>query len=100
VYQEPFHISEADEADLVALADGRLDPARERELTERLIAEPELAAAFEQQQRGLNALAAAAAQASAPPSLRARVHEMARDAERAPQKPPRPWRRWLSRSPR
>lgn len=95
---EPFHISAADEADLVALVDGRLDPAREREMTERLIAEPELVAAFEQQQRGVNAIAAAAAQVSAPRSLRAKVEAMERQAEHP--RPASAWRRWLSRSSR
>jgi anti-sigma factor RsiW len=98
VQPEPFSISAADEADLVALVDGRLDPARERELTERLIAEPELAAAFEQQQRGVNAIAAAAAQVSAPRSLRASVEAMERRAQ--PARPAPAWRRWLSRSSR
>jgi anti-sigma factor RsiW len=80
VHPEPSPISEADEADLAALADGRLSPARERELTERLDAEPELAAAFERQQHGLEAIIAAAEQISAPPSLLARIREMERAA--------------------
>lgn len=77
---EPSHISEADEAELAALADGRLDPVREQRLSERLDSDPALAAAFEQQQRGLAAITAAAADVSAPLSLRTRIEEMERAA--------------------
>lgn len=80
MHPEPTPISEADEAELAALADGRLDAERERALFERLAAEPALADALERQQRGLAAITAAAADVSAPLALRARVADMEREA--------------------
>ena len=84
---EPYPLSEAEEADLAALADGRLDPDRREALEARMAAEPRLAAALDRQRAGLTAITAAAASVSAPLALRARIEEMQR--EPAPRR-----RRW------
>lgn len=80
MHPEPPPISEADEAELAALADGRLDTGRERVLFERLGTEPALAEAYERQQRGLAAITAAAADVSAPLALHARIADMEHEA--------------------
>jgi hypothetical protein len=77
---EPYPLSESDEADLAALADGRLDPARRAEVEARVEAEPELAAALARQRRGLIAIAAAAEDVSAPLALRVRIEAMQKEA--------------------
>ena len=77
---ERSRISEIDEADLAALVDGRLAPARRDELEARLAEEPTLAEALERQRRGLTAIAAAAGSVSAPLALRQRIEEMQRGA--------------------
>ena len=72
---EPSRISESDEADLAALADGRLEPARRDALEARLEAEPALADALARQRRG-DRDAAAAGGISAPLALRERIEAM------------------------
>lgn len=62
-------ISEDTQAQLAALADGTLEPERARRLREEMARSPSLAAALEEQQAALSALAAVA-QAEAPTSLR------------------------------
>jgi anti-sigma factor RsiW len=64
------------EADLAALAEGRLDPDRRAAVEARLAADPDLAAALDQQRRALAAIAAASV--IAPGALRARLDDAAR----------------------
>jgi anti-sigma factor RsiW len=73
-------LSERDEADLAALADGRLDPARRAGLEQRADADPVLAGAMARQRAGLAAITAAAEGTSAPVALRTRVEAMQREA--------------------
>jgi hypothetical protein len=61
------------EADLAALADGRLDPDTGAAVEARVAADPALAAALDQQRRGLAAIAAASI--TAPAGLRSRLEE-------------------------
>jgi anti-sigma factor RsiW len=60
---EPF--SQQTEADLVALADGRLSPVRAAEVQASVAADPVLAAALAAQRAALGAIAAAAVPAPA-----------------------------------
>jgi hypothetical protein len=83
---EPRPLSEAEEADLTALADGRLEPARASEMEARVASDARLARALERQRAGLTAITAAAGSVSAPMALRARIEEMQRE--------PAPRRRW------
>ena len=62
-----------DEADLAALADDRLDPARRAQVEARLAADPDLAAAFERQLAARSAISYAVADTSAPLALRERL---------------------------
>ena len=89
MHPEPPPISEADEAALAALADGKLDPEREEALFARFTTEPALLEAYERQQRGLAAITAAAADVSAPLALRTRVAELERPAPRERRRLPR-----------
>jgi anti-sigma factor RsiW len=75
-------LSAADEADLAALADGRLEPARRAAVQARVDADPVLAAALAEQRAAVRALAVVSEQVSAPPALRARVAELQRAAAR------------------
>jgi anti-sigma factor RsiW len=59
------------EAELAALADGRLDPDRRAAVEARVAADPALATALEQQRRALATIAAASI--TAPAGLRARL---------------------------
>jgi ribosomal protein L34 len=79
---EPPRLPESDEADLAALADGRLDPARRTELEARLAADPQLAEAFARQRHGLSAITAAVESTSAPLALRTRVEAIQRERAR------------------
>jgi anti-sigma factor RsiW len=85
------HLPPADEADLVALADGCLTGARLAEVEARVAADPVLAQALERQRAALALIAAA--MLSAPPDLRQRVEELqaARPNARVP------WRLWPRR---
>jgi anti-sigma factor RsiW len=74
------NLSAKDEADLVAMADGRLEPARRATLEARLAAEPELAGALDRQRAALSAITAATERVAAPPALRARIEAMAAEA--------------------
>jgi anti-sigma factor RsiW len=71
-----------DEADLVALADGNLSPARRAEMEARVAAEPRLAFALSQQRAALVLLSTAGA-VSMPPALQARVVELEAGRERS-----------------
>jgi hypothetical protein len=83
---DPQPLSEADEADLAAFADGRLEPDRRAALEARIESDARLAHALDRQRAGLTAITAAAASVSAPMALRARVEAMQRE--------PEPRRRW------
>ncbi len=74
--EDPDRLSPQDEADLAALADGRLDPARRDGVLARVAAEPALAAALERQRVAVAAITAAAGEVSAPVALRRRVEAM------------------------
>lgn len=74
--QEEPGLSPEEEADLAALADGRLDPARRAAVEARLAAEPELAAAFERQRVAVAAIGRAVEGTSAPLALRARIERL------------------------
>ena len=54
---EPLDLEPAEEADLVALADGGLPPGRREEIEARVAADPAVAAALECQRRALAFLA-------------------------------------------
>lgn len=71
-------IDAAAAADLVALADGLLDPAREQEVLKRAGGSRELEALLEEQRRAL-ALIARAGEEDAPEALHARVQELAQE---------------------
>ena len=85
------HLPPEDEADLVALADDRLPPARRAEVEARVAAEPSLAVALETQRAALALIACL--DTPAPLELRLRVEEL--KAARAPR---RSRRRWLPAS--
>jgi hypothetical protein len=63
----------AELADLSALADGTLDPARKADVEARIGASPELTALYERERRVVQALHHARATELAPASLRARI---------------------------
>jgi hypothetical protein len=60
-------------ADLSALADGTLDPARKADVEARIAASPELSALYERERRVVDALHQARATERAPAALRARI---------------------------
>lgn len=64
---------ERDRADLSALADGSLDPARRAGVQAHIAASPELSALLEREQRVVEMLHDANSQTRAPASLRARI---------------------------
>jgi hypothetical protein len=68
-------------ADLSALADGTLDPARRAQVEARIAASPELSALYERERRIVSALHHARATERAPSRLRARI-EGARPSKR------------------
>lgn len=63
----------AELADVSALADGTLDPARRAEVQERVAASPHLSALYERERRIVDALRHAQATERAPAGLRARI---------------------------
>jgi ribosomal protein L34 len=71
----------ADLADLSALADGTLDPARRDQVEAKISASPELSALYERERRVVEALHQARATERAPERLRARI-EAARPARK------------------
>src|SRR4051794_6644838 len=75
---EPRPLSESEEADLAAFADGQLDPARRAEVERRLVEDVDLARAYERQRAGMVAIATAAESVSAPLALRSRIEGMQR----------------------
>ena len=79
---EERRLSPEEEADLAALADGRLDPARRAQVEARLAAEPELAAAFERQRVAVAAIGRAVEGTSAPLALRARIERLEAESAR------------------
>ena len=74
-------LSAADEADLAALADGRLPADRRSTVEARLALDAELSEALDRQKSAVSVLAEAAGSVSAPARLRATVERM--EAERA-----------------
>jgi anti-sigma factor RsiW len=62
-----------DPAELAALADGSLDPARRAELEALVASSPELAALLEEQRRSLALTRDAARETSVPDELRTRI---------------------------
>jgi anti-sigma factor RsiW len=86
MHESDAHLSPADEADLVALADGNLDAVRRLEVEARVAAEPGLAGALCRQRAALALLSTAGA-VTMPPQLRARVIELERRRTRV--------RRWI-----
>jgi anti-sigma factor RsiW len=85
---DPYpRLSPADEADLAALADGRIDPARRAEVQARVDADPALAAALARQRAAVRALAVVSEQVSAPLALRARIEELQSQAARPSRRP-------------
>jgi anti-sigma factor RsiW len=76
------HLPPADEADVVALADGNLSAARRLEVEARVAAQPALAQALSEQRAALALLATAGA-VPMPPALRARVAELEAGRARA-----------------
>ncbi len=81
--QEEPGLSPEEEADLAALADGRLDSARRAAVEARLAAEPELAAAFERQRVAVAAIGRAVEETSAPLALRARIERLEAESGRS-----------------
>jgi hypothetical protein len=65
--------SKTELAELSALADGTLDPARRAEVEARIAASPELSALYERERRVVDALHQARATERAPAQLRARI---------------------------
>jgi anti-sigma factor RsiW len=80
--EQDTHLPPTVEADLVAFADGNLDPARRAEVQARVARDPVLAAALNEQRAALAMLAAAGA-VPMPPALRARVAELEAGRRRA-----------------
>ena len=74
------HLAAADEADLVALADGNLSAAHRAEIEARVAREPEMAAALERQRCALSLLAEL--MTPAPLELRVRVAELRTQRQR------------------
>jgi hypothetical protein len=66
-------LNERELADLVALADGSLDPTRQADVQARVDADPRLRALLDEQRRAVDLVRAAAADARAPLTLRERV---------------------------
>jgi len=75
---EPRPLSETDEAQLAAFADGQLSVEERADFERRLAADPDLARAYERQRSGIVAIAAAVESVSAPLALRSRVEAMQR----------------------
>jgi anti-sigma factor RsiW len=75
------HLSHGDEADLAALADGRLDHERREALELRLAADPMLAEALDRQHAAVRTISEAVASVSAPMGLRTTIERM--EAEHA-----------------
>ena len=78
-------------ADLAAAADGTLPPARQAELEAMAEADPDLAAALDEQRRAVTLIQGAAAEIRAPLALRERLEN-----ERVRAAKPAPRRRWFS----
>ena len=92
---EPRPLSEAEEADLAAFADGQLDDDRRADIERRLAADGELARAYERQRAGMLAIATAAESVSAPLALRSRVEAMQRGEVKARPRRRLSFGRWL-----
>jgi hypothetical protein len=86
---EPRPLSETEEAQLAAFADGELGEEERAELERRLAADAGLARAYERQRAGIVTIAAAVESVSAPLALRTRVEAMQRG-----EAPPRRRRRF------
>jgi hypothetical protein len=70
---DPPSIGPRELADLSALADGSLDPARREEVSARIAASPELSALYERERRVVEVLHEARSTDRAPVGLRARI---------------------------
>jgi hypothetical protein len=75
---EPRPLSEAEEAELAAFADGQLEQPQRVAFERRLAEDADLARAYERQRAGMVAIATAAESVSAPLALRSRVEAMQR----------------------
>lgn len=84
------HLTEQQLADLAALADGSLDPARADAVRAAADADPALAAEYERQRRAVTLVRSAVADVQAPLALRERI-----EAERTRAPAPRRRRWWL-----
>ena len=67
------HLDDRELADLSALADGSLDPARRPQVEARIAASPELRALLAREQRAVEAVREVGATVAAPTALRARI---------------------------
>jgi hypothetical protein len=75
---EPRPLSETEEAQLAALADGQLGDEERADLERRLASDADLARAYERQRAGILTIATAVDAVSAPLALRSRVEAMQR----------------------
>lgn len=91
---EPRPLSEIEEAQLAAFADGQLDEEERADLERRLASDADLARAYERQRAGIVTIAAAVDSVSAPLALRSRVEAMSRGEVK-----PRRRFRWPSWTP-
>ena len=75
---EPRPLSETEEAQLAAFADGQLEAEERADLERRMASDADLARAYERQRAGIVTIAAAVESVSAPLALRSRVEAMQR----------------------
>src|SRR3954454_18826191 len=75
---EPRPLSETEEAQLAALADGQLAEEERADFERRLASDADLARAYERQRAGIVTIASAVESVSAPLALRSRVEAMHR----------------------
>jgi hypothetical protein len=75
---EPRPLSESEEAQLAAFADGQLSGEERADLERRLAADADLARAYERQRAGIVTIASAVESVSAPLALRSRLEAMQR----------------------
>lgn len=78
--EDEIQLNAAELAELSALADGTLDPARREAVQARIDASPELRTRFEREQRVVGVLHQARARDRAPDQLRARIEQSRRQS--------------------